>query len=152
MRTILGTFFVAAALLFTSSALSLADDASDATAAFQTFLDYQKTDDSRSPDLFTDDCAVTYIFTDGVRRKEIAFTPEQFRAWLQKALALKHGNNDTYENVKAEQAGADVKVSADILYHETGLRGPISLVYIKDGTGAFKIKEMKATIPVPPNR
>jgi len=131
------------------SSFSFADDLSEVKAAFETFHEFQKTDDSRSPDLFTDDCSVRSIYTNGVQTKEVAFTPVQFKEWLKKGLALKQGNTDSYENVQYVQSGPNVNVNCTVLYSETGLRGPLHLTYSKDSTGTFKIKEMAATIPIP---
>lgn len=138
-----------AILLFSLSVHLQADDISDAKSTFQTLVEYQKTDDPRSPALFADDCFVKFVHTDGTRTKEKTFNAEQFRDWLGKVLALKQGNTDIYENIEFQQEDQTVKAAGMVYFTGTGLRGPISLLYARDTTGNLRIKEMITTIPVP---
>lgn len=134
--------FLAIALLTLS--IARADDIADAKAAFATLLEYQKTDDIRSLELFTEDCAVTFAFTDGVKSREATISSADFREMLKQAIALKQGNRDVYQDVKFTKEQSGVRVTSKILYAESGKRGSFSALYIRD-KDSLKIKEMKVT-------
>ena len=136
------------ACVWCTLAAARADDVADAKAAFATMVAYQKSDDTRSLDLFAPDCTVTFTLTDGKASKVAVIPPDQFREMLTREIALKHGNPDTYEDVKYTQEGAAVRVTATILYAASGMRGPFSLLYERDKNGVIKVKEMKVTVPV----
>jgi hypothetical protein len=131
--------------MVTGLGIARGDDLADARTAFATMLEYQKTDDPRSPDLFTQDCAVTLFFTDGKSARMAKLPPQAFREMLAKQLKEKRGNKDVYEDVKYGQEGSSVRVTATILYHANGKRGPHSLLYVRDN-GVMKIKEMNVTV------
>ena len=141
--------FLSALITLFSLSIARADDVADAKAAFATMVEYQKTDDPRSLDLFTRDCAVTFIFTDGTTTRAAALPPEAFRQMLTKALAEKKGNKDVYEDVKYTQEGPAVRVNSTVLYADSGKRGPFTLLYVREKSGVLKVKEMKVTVFVP---
>ena len=126
-------------MLLLTLAVARADDIADAKAAFATMIEYQKSDDVRTLDLFAQDCAVTFTFTDGKATRVVALPTAAFRQMLQKSLDAKQGNQDVYEDVKYTQEGPSVRVDSTIVYHDTGKREPFSVLYVRDN-GAFKIK------------
>ncbi|MDB6155163.1 MAG: hypothetical protein JWL90_3616 [Chthoniobacteraceae bacterium] len=132
-------------LLFAVSG-ARADDVAEAKVAFATLVDYQKKDDIRTLDLFTQDCAVKFTVTDGKSTRAAVIPADVFREMLAKSIALKHGNKDVYEDVKYSQEGACVRVTSSVLYAETGKHGPFSALYVRD-KGLFKIKELNVTLP-----
>ncbi|MDB6173775.1 MAG: hypothetical protein JWL59_3086 [Chthoniobacteraceae bacterium] len=123
-----------------------ADDVAEAKVAFATLVDYQKKDDIRTLDLFTQDCAVKFTVTDGKATRAAVIPADVFREMLAKSIALKHGNKDVYEEVKYSQEGVCVRVTSTILYAETGKRGPFSALYVRD-KAVLKIKELNVTLP-----
>jgi hypothetical protein len=137
------------ALALLASTAARADDIEDAKVAFATFVEYQKTDDFRALDLFTKNCVVTstYIATDGTTMKSRSLQGDEFRTMLAKEIALKRGNKDVYESVKYAQDGSAIRVNAAVLFKESGRRGSISVLYVRD-EGALKIKELKVTVPM----
>jgi hypothetical protein len=139
--------FVSFAIALFLLSIVHADDIGDARVAFAKLVEYQKTDDIRSLDLFAEDCAVTFTFTDGVTSRVSTFPPDAFREMLKQSLALKQGNKDVYEDVKYAQEESGVRVTSNILYAESAKRGPFSALYVR-GNGGWKIKELKLTIPV----
>ena len=123
------------------------EDLSDAKAAFAVFLESQKTDDPRVFDLIAQDCVATILLTDGKEMRIAAFSPEAFRKEITRQLALKEGNHDVYEDVNYAQEGKSVRVISNVLYAASGKRGPSSVLFVRD-QGAFKIKELRAEVPV----
>ena len=63
-------------------------------------------------------------------------------------IAAKHGNKDTYEDVKYTPEGDTVKVTSMLLHGDSGKRTPFLAIYGKDASGHFKVKALKVTIPV----
>jgi uncharacterized protein YceK len=78
-------------------------DIRDAKAAFATLVEYQKTDDARSLDLFSQTCPVTFI--NGDTKKTVVWPPDKFRESLKQQIALKNGDKDTYEDVHYSKEG-----------------------------------------------
>jgi len=134
-------------LLMTFS-IARADDIADAKAAFATMLEYQKTDDARTLDLFTPDCPFTVTLTDGKASRTVVVPPELFRKQLTVSIAKKEGNKDIYENVNYAPEAGGVRVTATVLAADTGKRGPFSVLYVRNN-GTLKIKEIKVTAFVP---
>ena len=129
------------------STLARADDIEDAKVAFATFIEYQKTDDLRALELFTKNCVVTstHVGADDATTKSRVLQGDEFRALLAKEIALKRGSKDVYENVKYAQDGSAVRVNATVVINESGKRGSISVLYVRED-GALKIKELKLTV------
>lgn len=122
------------------------NDIADAKAAFATLIEYQKTDDIRSLDLFSQNCPVTFTVVNGNTQRTVVWPQDAFLESLRKQLALKLGNRDTYEDVKFSQEGTNVLVTAMVHYADSGKRGPFSAVYVRDKTGILKIQELKVTV------
>lgn len=142
------TFALLLALLAWCS-ISFADDLADAKAAFETLKSYQKSDDIRALDLFATNCLVTLTFIQGTNEHQVFVPPDAYREMLKKGIALKQGDNNSYEDVKCSRDGYMVKVTAMIHYADTGRRGPFMAIYGRDDDGILKIKELHVTTFVP---
>jgi hypothetical protein len=125
-----------------------ADDIADAKAAFAALQEYQKEVDIRSLDLFATNCTVTLAVTDGTNRRTLVVPDGKFRAMLTNAIARKEGNSDVYEDAIYTQEGSSVRMSCTVLFADSGKRGPLTLLYLRDSDGKLRIKEMKITKPV----
>ena len=128
------------------SSTAIADDLADAKKAFATLTEYQKTDDERSPDLFSKDCAVTFAFSDGTNEKAAVIPTEVFIETMKKEIAKKKGSEETYEEVKYLQEASGIRVTATVRYPKSGRKGPFSVLYRRDSDGVLRIHEFKATV------
>ena len=137
------------AVLCLAGSLVRADDAADVRKAFDTFVQYTKTDDERTLDLFTPDIAVTFYYDAGRGIHEMTLPTDKFREMVTQSLAKKEGNSDQYENIECNPDGDTVKLTCTLIAGKTGEHAPLNLVYVKDGSGAFKIKAMRLKVPPP---
>src|ERR1700722_1412981 len=115
------------------------DDMADAKAAFATLLEYEKTDDIRSTNLFSTNFLFTgtVVFRDD--KKIVVLPAEAFRKELEKQLALKLGITETYEDVKFSKNGTNVTATGIVCYVGTTNRGPVSFVYGRDSDGILRM-------------
>lgn len=125
------------------------DDAADVRKAFDTFVQYTKTDDERTLDLFTQDVATTFYYDAGQGTREMTLPADTFRETIKKSLAKKEGNLDTYEDIECKQDGDTVKLTCTLIDGKTGGHAPLIMIYVKDGSGEFKIKAMRLKVPPP---
>lgn len=130
------------------SSFAIADDLADAKKAFTILSEYQKTDDERSPELFSKHCAVTFIFSDGTNEKATVIPIEAFIDSMQKAIAEKKGTKETYEDVKYSAETSGVRVTANVRYPKSGRKGPFSALYRRDDDGVLRIHDFKVTVYV----
>lgn len=137
-----------AAVLWCGVSVARADDVAAVRQAFDLFVQYQKTDDEHSLDLFAEDVSVTLTFDTGKETRDMNLPSDKFRELLSQEIAKKHGNPDTYEDVKLAQEGDTVKVTSTLLYSASGKREPFVAIYAKDASGHFKVKALKVTVPV----
>lgn len=129
--------------------MAFADDLADARAAFEALGTYQKTDDIRALDLFATNCLITFTIIDATNQRTVLVPPDAYRELLRKAIALKQGDKNSYEDVKCSQDGYMVKVTANIHYVDTDKRGPFVALYARESDGILRIKEMKVTVYKP---
>ncbi len=125
-----------------------ADGLTEVRRAFDLLVQYQKTDDERSLDLFARDISVTLTLDTGKETRDMTLPADTFRELVSQDIAGKHGNKDTYEDVKYAQQGDTVKVTSTLLHGSSGKRRPFLAIYGKDKAGHFKIKALKLTVPV----
>jgi len=135
------------ALLFSGMVAVQADDISDAKAAFQTLIQYQKSDDPNSLGLFTPTCAITYTFTDGTNTKDVPVPMLSYSAMISKAISEKKGNHDTYENPTFTKNGNTVTVNATVMTEDKKAE-PITIVYMRDQNGEMAITQLHVVVPV----
>ena len=143
MRTLVT--LLAIALL---SSIAIADDVADTKKAFATLGEYQKTDDDKAPELFSKDCAVTFIFPDGTNEKVIVVPTEVFIDALKKEIAKKKGTTEAYEEIKYSQEASGIRVTANVHYLKSGRKGPFSALYRRDDDGILRIHDFKVTVYV----
>ena len=140
-------FLIAGSACAQQSSSPAQDDIDEVKAAFGTLIEYQKTDDIRSLDLFSTNCPVTLTVIDGSKTSTVTLPPEAFRKLLRQQIALKLGNHDTYEDVKySEVRGTNVLVTAMVRYADSGKRGPFFALYGRDTYGFYKIQHLKVTM------
>jgi len=135
-------------LLTLVSSSALADDLVDAKAAFATLIQYQKTDDERSPDLFSKDCVITYTRSDGTNEKTTEVPTEVFINGMKKAIAQKKGSQEIHENVKYAQEAGGIRVTADVRRPTPSGSGLLSVLYRRDSDGVLRIHDFRATMYV----
>jgi hypothetical protein len=136
-------------LLILSPSVSLwaADDLSDAKTAFATLVQYQKDDDIRALDLFTQHCLIVYkVIDDKPETNTVIIPAETFRASLKKEIEQKPGNKDEYRNVQYVSDGFSVTVTANMYNPDTGKETPFLAKYGRGSDGMMKIEEMRVTI------
>lgn len=139
------TLLVLLAIVFVTST-AIADDLADTKKAFATLIEYQKTDDERSPELFSKDCTVTFIFSDGTNEKAAVLPIEVFIDTMKKAIAKKKGSKETYEEVMYSQEASGVRVTANVRYPKSDRKGPFSALYRRNDDGVLRIQEFKVTV------
>jgi hypothetical protein len=125
---------------------AFADDLSDARKAFETLIEYQRTDDERSPDLFSKRCNIAFVLSDGTNEKTELMSIEAFIEQIKAQLPLKKGATETYEDVKFAQESLGIRVTGNLRYLPTGRKAPFSAVYRRDADGVLRIQEFR--IPV----
>ena len=146
---ILATLFTVV-LLPLLSAVCRADDLADAKTLFDTFLQYQKTDDPKALDMFMKDCVVKFTVTDGTHEQSQVIPTKDFLQQISDSIAKKEGDKDKYDNITYKQDGALVRMQCTITYAELGgKQAPFGLAFARDTDGKLKIKEFNATIPIP---
>lgn len=121
------------------------DDVAAAKAAFAKMLEYQKTDDIRSTNLFSTNCLVTCTLISGKNKRTFVLSANAFRKRLEEQIALKLGNKDTYEDVSYSKNGTNVMVIATICYAGSTNRGPMVAVYGRDIDGILRIQAWDIT-------
>lgn len=136
-----------AALLVPLSAI--ADNLADAKKAFETLLAYQKTDDERSLDLFSNKCVAKVGVTDGEKEQTTVIPLEKFLDDLKKQIARKSGSTETYEDVKYSQEGDAIRVDAKVRSVKPATRGALALVYRRDSDEVMRIHEFNMTFYIP---
>ena len=145
-------FSLSLALVLLTCLVGYADDLADAKKAFQTLLEYQKTDDVRSLDLFATNCTARFILTDGNQSVTNALSGEVFRTELSRQIAKKEGNRDQYDNVEYKVTGNSVVVESDVRFAAPVNRGHLILEYRRDPEGVLRIVEMQITTYIKPAR
>ena len=128
------------------SSSAIADDLADTKKAFATLVEYQKTDDERTPDLFSKDCAITFVFSDGKNEKTAVVPTEVFIESLKKEIARKAGNPNPYEDVKYSPEDSGIRVTANVHYARSGQKGPFSALYRRSADGVLRIHTFKVTV------
>ncbi len=124
-----------------------ADDVSDAKTAFETLIQYQKQDDIRALDLFSQHCLVVYKVIDAKPETNTIIMPmEAFRASLKTEIDKKQGNKDEYRNIKYTSDGFSVTVTASLYSPDIGKETPFLAKYGRDSEGKMKIEELRVTV------
>lgn len=136
-------------VLFATTVLSIsafADDIADAKMAFATMVEYQRTDDERSPDLFSKSCIITATLRDGANKKTMVIPLEAFIAQMKAQIAKKVGATEAYEDVKYQQEDSGIRVTAKIRYLQNGRGGPFSMLYRRDEDGVMRIRQLEIIV------
>lgn len=151
MRTLSATILM---VVFIGSACSrkdapTGDDVADAKAAFATMVEYQKTDDIRTTNLYSPDFILTCTLLDvnGKSKKTFALTPEEFHKILMKEIASKRGSTEIYKAVTFSKNGTNVTVTAKVNRAGSTNEVPVSLTYGRDSDGVLRIQTMHITEP-----
>jgi hypothetical protein len=133
--------------LFPALSMFAADDVSDAKTAFETLIQYQKQDDIRALDLFSQHCLVVYKVIDAKPETNTIIMPmEAFRASLKTEIDKKQGNKDEYRNIKYTSDGFSVTVTASLYSPDIGKETPFLAKYGRDSEGKMKIEELRVTV------
>lgn len=135
------------ALCLFLTARVLADDVALAKEAFGKYVEYEKTNDPRILDLLTPDCGGEIKFTDGKFSFTAPVPKGELKKGYQAQIEKKEPFTGSYEDAVYTPLPAGVRVTGVIHFEKAGIRGPFAFGYIKDESGAMKIKF--AQLPVP---
>ena len=125
------------------------NDVESARAAFATLRQYQKTDDIRVLDLLSRNCSITFTIIGPKIKRTVVVPSDVFRARVRKEIALKRGNNDSYEDVKFSTQGTKVSVTATVRTSRSGDTERFFAAYGRDDKRILKIQELKIAVFAP---
>ena len=140
--------FLAVTLSAWSACASLrADDVADARKAFDLYVQYSRTADKRSLDLFAPDISVTNARFYGKEEQDVVIPAKRFLQIVREGIESKSGDNSKYEDIRCVADNGLVKLTCTMIDGGTGDREPTVIVYGKDASGQMKIKAMKTVYP-----
>jgi TonB family protein len=141
------TLLVFGAATVRGNEASASDDVATAKAAFVAFRKYENTDDVRILDLFSPNCSITFVTTDGKVERTTVVPSNVFREIVRKDIGLKHGNRETlrYDDVQFSKKGRNILLNARFHSSDSNKGGSLFAAYGRDDRGALRIQQFRIT-------